>query len=644
MPCSMCFPATASAILGFTSVDYTVIDLATVTLGAVSVPLQTSAPTTQLRPIVTETEPVVIASSIDYIDDAVELVLTGHTPGRLIVFDFRPEIDEHREAYDAARARLAEAGSPTVVETLSEVLERGRALPAASAAQRADDDIALLIYTSGSTGAPKGAIYTRSLAAKMWRPAAWGWADSPDAFITLNFMPMSHVMGRASLYGTLAHGGTAYFAAKSDLSTFLEDLALVRPTQLNFVPRVWEMLSSEVHSQLNRRLPEGADGATEAEIVADVRTHLLGDRYITVVTGSAPTSPELTQWVESFLDMHLVDGYGSTEAGGVLADGQVRRPPVIDYKLVDVPELGYFSTDRPHPRGELLLKTMNMFPGYYKRPEVTAEVFDADGFYRTGDIVVELEPDRLQYVDRRNFVLKLSQGEFVTASKLEAVFQNSPLVRQIYIYGNSARSYLLAVVVPVADAAAQGDTEELHRSIGDSLQDVAKAAGLQAFEIPRDFIIEPTPFTIGERSADRYPQAGTAEAQGALRPPAGAAVHGSGRRPGDRVARASPERRPASGRGDRQPRRGGAAGRGGLRGARRCTVHRSGRRLVVGVDIRQPATRDLRHRRARRRDRQPRQRPCRRLPNTSTPNGQAASGRRSPRYMAAEPPRSMPAI
>ncbi len=489
-------PGDRVAILGFASTDYTVIDMATIPLGAVSVPLQTSAPITSLRPIVTETEPAVIASSIAYVDDAVELVLTGHAPRTLIMFDYHPEVTDHREAYDAVRAQLAEAGSTVVVETLQDVLERGKTLPASPAAQRDADDLALLIYTSGSTGAPKGAIYTQSLAAKMWRPAAWGWADSPDPFITLNFMPMSHVMGRASLYGTLAHGGTAYFAAKSDLSTFLEDLALVRPTQLNFVPRVWELLSAEVHSQLNRLLPEGADGATEAQIVADVRTHLLGNRYITVVTGSAPTSPELTQWVEGFLDMHLVDGYGSTEAGGVLADGQVRRPPVIDYKLVDVPELGYFNTDRPYPRGELLLKTINMFGGYYKRPEVTAEVFDADGFYRTGDIVAELEPERLQYVDRRNFVLKLSQGEFVTASKLEAVFQNSPLVRQIYIYGDSARSYLLAVVVPTADAAARADTEELHRSIGDSLQDVAKAAGLQAFEIPRDFIIEPTPFTL----------------------------------------------------------------------------------------------------------------------------------------------------
>ncbi|HSS26185.1 MAG TPA: AMP-binding protein, partial [Mycobacterium sp.] len=356
-------PGDRVCILGFTSVDYTVIDMATVPLGAVSVPLQTSAPITQLRPIVTETQPAVIASSIDYVDAAVELVLTGDAPRTLIVFDYRHEIDEQREAYDAARARLTEAASPVFVETLAEALERGRALLAAPEATQDNDALALLIYTSGSTGAPKGAIYTQSMASKLWRPASWGWADSVEPSITLSFMPMSHVMGRSSLYGTLAHGGTAYFAARSDLSTFQEDLALVRPTQLNFVPRVWDMLFQEAQSELDRRSSDGADVASDAEVVTDVRTRLLGNRYITAITGGAPASRVLRAWVELFLDLHLIDGYGSTEAGGVFLDGQLRRPPVIDYKLVDVPELGYFHTDRPHPRGELLLKTTNMFPG-----------------------------------------------------------------------------------------------------------------------------------------------------------------------------------------------------------------------------------------------------------------------------------------
>lgn len=487
-------PGDRVAILGFASVDYTVLDMSTITLGAVSVPLQTSAPLTSLRPIVTETAPTVIASSIDYVDDAVELVLTGHTPTTLIVFDYDPEITDHREAYDAARAHLTD--HPVVVETLQDVLERGKKLPPKPVAHLEAEDLALLIYTSGSTGAPKGAIYTRSLFAKLWLPHHWGWADSLEPSIILSFMPMSHVMGRFGLYGALAHGGTAYFAAKSDLSTFLDDLGLVRPTQLSFVPRVWDMLSAEVHSQLNRHAADGADTLSDAEFLGVVRDRLIGNRYLTAVTGSAPTSPELTSWVESFLDLDLHDGYGSTEAGGVLLDGQLKRPPVLDYKLVDVPDLGYFSTDRPYPRGELLLKTTNMFPGYYKRPEVTADVFDADGYYRTGDVMAELGPDQLQYVDRRNFVLKLSQGEFVTASKLEPVFETSPLVRQIYIYGNSARAYLLAVIVPTPEALARYDGEQLRAAISESLADVAKAAGLQSFEVPRDFIVETTAFTL----------------------------------------------------------------------------------------------------------------------------------------------------
>jgi fatty acid CoA ligase FadD9 len=92
-------------------------------------------------------------------------------------------------------------------------------------------------------------------------------------------------------------------------------------------------------------------------------------------------------------------------------------------------------------------------------------------------------------------MLELSQGEFVAVSKLEAVFADSPLVRQIYFYGNSARPYLLAVIVPTEEALAGYDTESLKSRISESLQDLAKAAGLRSYEIPRDFIVETTPFS-----------------------------------------------------------------------------------------------------------------------------------------------------
>ena len=147
----------------------------------------------------------------------------------------------------------------------------------------------------------------------------------------------------------------------------------------------------------------------------------------------------------------------------VFLDGQVQRPPVIDYKLGTYPT---WATSTP--TGRILEASCWSRRTTCSRattsPEVTAEVFDVDGYYRTGDIMAEVGPDQLVYLDRRNFVLKLAQGEFVTVSKLEAAFGTSPLVRQIYVYGNSARAYLLAVVVPTEEAPVAPRRESLRSS------------------------------------------------------------------------------------------------------------------------------------------------------------------------------------
>jgi fatty acid CoA ligase FadD9 len=486
------------AVLGVTSTDYTTFDMALLRVGAVAVPLQTGAPLTVLRPIAAETAPVVIASSVAFLDDAVELVLTGHLPQRLVVFDYHGEVDDHRDAVAAAAARLA--GIPVVVETLADVIARGSVLPAPPWADPDDDALALLIYTSGSTGSPKGAMHTvKGVITNLWRRSNVSAVSSGGALpeITLNYLPMSHIMGRRILYITLGAGGTAYFVAQGDLSTFFDDLALVRPTKLSFVPRIWDMLFQLFQSEVDRRSADGTDRRTvEADVLADMRTNVLGGRVVSAMTSSAPISSEMKTFIESLVDMHLTDGYGSTEAGPVFVNGQVQRPPVIDYKLVDVPELGYFRTDRPHPRGELLVKSETMFPGYYMRPEITAEVFNADGYYRTGDIIAEVGPDQLRYLDRRNNVLKLSQGEFVAVSRLEAVLGDSPLVAQVFVYGNSARPYLLAVVVPTEDAQSRYGADELKPAIRASLKEAARSADLPSYEIPRDLLIETTPFTM----------------------------------------------------------------------------------------------------------------------------------------------------
>lgn len=483
----------AVAVLGFTGIDYTVLDLACTCLGTFCVPLQTTTPLSQLLSILREAGPHTVAVDAAHLGTAVGCVLGGASPARLVVFDHDPEDGAQRSAFASAHRQLT--GTGVVLDTLDAVRERGRTAPSAPMhTSGTDDTLAMLIYTSGSTGTPKGAVYTEKMSAGFWQPFGHE-ADVPA--ITVNFMPMSHLAGRAGLFQTLARGGTACFTARGDQSTLLDDIALARPTCLIAIPRLFDMLHQRFQSEVARRARTGAArDRAEREVKDELRNTFLGGRILSITCGAAPLTEEMKTFVESVADVEVHDVYGATETGGVVTDNhRVLRPPVIDYRLADVPGLGYFATDRPYPRGELLIRTENLFPGYFKRPELAAEFFDEDGYYRTGDVMAETGPDLLAYVGRRNDVLKLSQGEFVTVSRLEAVYADSPLVRQIYVYGNSARPYLLAVVVPTEEAVHDHDAEALKPLLLESLQQTAQTARLQPYEIPRDILVETEPFT-----------------------------------------------------------------------------------------------------------------------------------------------------
>lgn len=489
-------PGDFVATIGFTSAEYVTLDLAIVCLGAVAVPLQPSASAPQLQAIIDETGPKVLATGPAYLGKAVELALAAKSSPRILVFDSDPDLDEDREALADAARQLTAAGQH--IETVDEIVSAATDLPPAPlfSPEPGEDPLSLLIYTSGSTGTPKGAMYHDHSVRGFWTGEAMGSRDIPA--ITINYMPMSHLMGRASFLGTFSRGGLNYFTARADLSTLFEDIALARPTELAAVPRIFDMLFQMYQSELHSRSGEFDDRRQlEAAVQADLRERVLGGRVLHGLVGSAPISAEMKAFARACLAVPLQEGYGSTESGVVIMDDTVMRPPVIEYKLLDVPELGYFATDRPHPRGELLLKTESIFPGYYNRPDVTAATFDADGFYKTGDIMAEIGPDQLRYVDRRNNVQKLSQGEFVALSKVEAVFTGNPAIRQIYPYGNAERPYLLAVIVPTERAVEQADNADALKSLlVQALHRTAKDAGLEPYEIPRDFLIETEPFSM----------------------------------------------------------------------------------------------------------------------------------------------------
>lgn len=491
-------PGDFGAVLGFASAGYATMQLANIYLGVVNVPLQANAPAEQHAAILAETEPRVLAASIELVDAAVDAVLAGPVRPRLVVFDYEPQDDGQRERFEAARARLEAEAGPAAMDSLLDVMARGRALPVPPVHISEDPDpLVWLFYTSGTTGTPKGAMYTEETV----RNTFLYHAEKPS--ITLSFMPMSHAVGYGYLYLALANGGCSYCSPKSDLSTLFEDLALVRPTMSSLVPRVCEMLYQHYLGEVDRRIAAGAGEAGAQEAVKlDMRENLLGGRLLSVGCGSAVLAPEVHAFMLSMLGVHMAIGYSSTEmaTATVTVDGKIQRPPVIDYRLEDVPELGYFTTDKPYPRGEFLVKIPKFMAGYYKRPDLTAEKFTEDGFYRSGDVMALTGPDELAYVDRTNNVQKLSQGEFVAIARLEALYTQSPAIRQIYVYGTSERAFLLAVVVPSDELLAsfvQGGeaAEQVKLAIRNGLHQVASEHGLASYEIPRDFLIEPEGFS-----------------------------------------------------------------------------------------------------------------------------------------------------
>ena len=442
----------------------------------------------------------VAATAADVVVAARHVVKQGGVRS-LIVFDFDERDSNDLERYQQARQLLEQANCPTRLVTLDELVSIGEQTGWDFLPEHADgpERLAMILHSSGSTGKPKGAMLTEAAVAQWW-------LDTPESFPTISvmFMPLNHGMGKLALTYILRKGSLAYFTVKPDMSTLFEDIRLSRPTMLSFFPRIFELIYQHYQNEVAKLVDKGvAESEASEEIKQKMRFSYLGDRLTAGLVGSAPTPQVVKDFIVDCFQIPLKEGYGNTEAGSgsITMDDMIQRPNVIDYKLVDVPELGYFSTDKPYPRGELCYKSRFATKGYYKDPEATAALFDEDGFTLTGDIVEERGPDHVVLIDRRKDCRKLSQGEYVAVGPLGTLFEaGSAAIEQIYIYGNSSKAYLLAVVVPniTAIKAELGSNPEPHRIkalIKQELQSVARSQQMKSFEVPRDFIIETEPFS-----------------------------------------------------------------------------------------------------------------------------------------------------
>lgn len=378
------------------------------------------------------------------------------------------------------------------------------------------DSIYTICYTSGVTGMPRGVKLSHSNAvACIGGIEANGFKlDPTDCY--LSYMPLAHMMDRTFLQVFTYFGVRIGFYA-GDIRNLIEDIASLRPTIFASVPRLFMVINETVNQRLSELSPfkksmfrrgfatklrnYQAKGKYTSKlwdsIVFNKIKAVLGGRIRLMISGSAALSPDVAKFLKVVFCCPLIEGYGQTEtcAASFIAKstdpetGHFGGPlPCVEFKLADVIEFRCFHTDTdsqglPQPRGELCIRGPTVSVGYLD-PDL--QMTDAEGWLHTGDICMLLPSNLgLTFIGRNRNIFKLSQGEFFSPEKLEAVYGRSAFVSQIVVYGDSFHSFLVAVILPCEDYVRT----YWEPSIGRAWEDICKDPGLEG-EILGDLALE----------------------------------------------------------------------------------------------------------------------------------------------------------
>eukprot|EP01062_Namystynia_karyoxenos_P062552 TRINITY_DN55454_c0_g1_i1.p2 TRINITY_DN55454_c0_g1~~TRINITY_DN55454_c0_g1_i1.p2 ORF type:complete len:682 (+),score=243.58 TRINITY_DN55454_c0_g1_i1:107-2152(+) len=500
------------------------------------------------------------AESVEYVVKQTELKAmccsAVEVPNVLRVVRTQPQLRTILLMGEAVPAKLrgdCEAAGVRIL-TIAEVEKLGREHPAL-VVPPSPKDIAFFCYTSGTTGDPKGALISHEGIVSCLASVKRMGFDMYPTDVHLSYLPLPHVFERTCQMAVFWGGGRIGFY-QGDTLKILEDVQELRPTIFPSVPRLLNRVYDKiiqgaqaaggVKARLfqmalaakTARLEKGGLAALkhpvwDALVFNPAKKRIGFDRVRLMVTGSAPIASHVMTFLRVFFGVPVHEGYGQTESSAAItftaADdftvGHVGAPlPCNETRLDDVPEMGYLQSDRVHGadpkkgvkgvpclgRGEVVVRGPNVFQGYYRMEAKTKEAIDADGWLHTGDIGLWTADGKLKIIDRKKNIFKLAQGEYVAAEKIENIMTQSALVAQCFIYGDSLRSMLIAVVVPDPEAllpwaksqGIQGDLAAIcadsrtKKAVLSQLTKLAKKAELKGFEVPRAVHIEPEPFSV----------------------------------------------------------------------------------------------------------------------------------------------------
>lgn len=495
------------AIVSRTRWEWTALDMAIMSIGALTVPVYETNSASQVSWIFNDSKVTLAIAEDDGQRDKIESV--------------RSEVPTLRNVF------VIEAGGLNAIKTYGESVTDAEFWEYKEASH--GDDRATIVYTSGSTGTPKGVELTHRnfaflvLSALQYMPRAGAW---PNRRLLL-FLPLSHVFARFLEF--FSFGGTISLALSSNMKTMVKDFETFGPTLLLAVPRVYEKVYNAASQRAGTgfagkmfmRAAENAREWSKAEqkgeqlpiagriahafyeqvVYKKIRT-IFGPNADFAITGGAPMDSELSHFFNG-IGMPVLEGYGMTETCGPVC---VSLPEDNRIGTIGMPMCGI--TAGIAEDGELVVKGPLVCRGYHNNPEVTTQQI-TDGWLHTGDLGDISEDGFISITGRKKDLIITAGGKNVSPGLLEASVMTSPVVNQCLVIGDKKPFVAALVTLDLADAnkwlESQGAKPEpdlaslaknaivhaeVERAVNAANEGVSRAESIRKFEILPDEFTE----------------------------------------------------------------------------------------------------------------------------------------------------------
>lgn len=495
------------AIVSRTRWEWTALDMAIMSIGALTVPVYETNSASQVSWIFNDSKVTLAIAEDDGQRDKIESV--------------RDEVPTLRNVF------VIEAGGLNAIKTYGESVTDAEFWEYKEASH--GDDRATIVYTSGSTGTPKGVELTHRnfaflvLSALQYMPRAGAW---PNRRLLL-FLPLSHVFARFMEF--FSFGGTISLALSSNMKTMVKDFETFGPTLLLAVPRVYEKVYNAASQRAGTgfagkmfmRAAENAREWSKAEqkgeqlpiagriahafyeqvVYKKIRT-IFGPNADFAITGGAPMDSELSHFFNG-IGMPVLEGYGMTETCGPVC---VSLPEDNRIGTIGMPMCGI--TAGIAEDGELVVKGPLVCRGYHNNPEVTTQQI-TDGWLHTGDLGDISEDGFISITGRKKDLIITAGGKNVSPGLLEASVMTSPVVNQCLVIGDKKPFVAALVTLDLADAnkwlESQGAKPEpdlaslaknaivhaeVERAVNAANEGVSRAESIRKFEILPDEFTE----------------------------------------------------------------------------------------------------------------------------------------------------------